>query len=236
MTNANRTKKEAMQEKIKGLLATAKGSNFKEEAEQALLTAQRLMAKYGIENEDVKSNDEKIGEVMVLWKGALRVWEKALANVIADNFKVQLYYSQKLVNGKKGSTIMFYGYGVDVETAIDTYNLALDSMNHLVKRYIEGYYDFNGMKKDRALTSKLKESYMLGFVKGLKDKFKAQKESMEKEFGLIITTPKAVIEAWKVFSQDFGTARTRSRSIHSSAYNKGYEKGNEMNTRKALMG
>ena len=96
-------------EKIRKLLALSKGNTFEEEANSALLMAQKLMAKEGISEEDIKkqSRDEELGKLGEFWlnrgeEKRLLSWRKILMGAICRLFdcRVVLYTNQGKTKAK----------------------------------------------------------------------------------------------------------------------------------------
>lgn len=81
--------------KIKGLLAIANDNKNDEESQSAFIMAQKLMIKYDISMGEVESKKEsqdiKQGQVTVHKK--LFWWERKLAIIISNNFRVKFFYN-----------------------------------------------------------------------------------------------------------------------------------------------
>lgn len=80
--------------KIKGLLAIARDKKNDEESQSAFLLAQKLMIQYSVEKSEVEdyelsSEMDSIDEESVTIYKKLFWWERALAGIIAKNFKVK---------------------------------------------------------------------------------------------------------------------------------------------------
>ena len=117
--------------KIKGLLAIAKDENQDEESQSAFVLAQRLMLQYKIDKNDVFDTEdeiEPIGEESVTIYKKLYWWERSLGSIIAENFRVKMFYNSKKEKGerKSKSKIVFYGFGSDLELAKEMYFLAYE--------------------------------------------------------------------------------------------------------------
>jgi Protein of unknown function (DUF2786) len=135
------TKQERILEKVKNMLNTTSDKGATEqEAQSALLNAQRLLAKHGLSIEDVEAvadedqrKEVEVGEdrseaVKTEW------WQGRLASVIAENFKC-FYYMNKLYGGKQ--RIVFVGAKEDAEVAKTVYMFAASVLPHLAKKYLK---------------------------------------------------------------------------------------------------
>ncbi len=204
--------------KVQRLLALSKSSN-ENEAQNAMMMAQRLLIKYRLSIKDVekyKNENVKIDENRTGIKFRGSNWKSNLSKVIADNFGCYLFY-------RTGRTheICFYGKKEDVvicnimlEYAIKSVNLNGDRLIKKLKQDKRRKY-FNGIKND----------YALGFIKGLDERFKEQLNS-NKEWALILAKEQVVIEGFKEFSSEFTTVQTNTKfNKHLFAFNVGIEDG-----------
>jgi hypothetical protein len=123
--------------KIKKALKIAEGSKNPEEAQTAMLTAQKLLAKHGLSMSDVKMDEVKkevthegIGLGKNLW------YEKGLAAIIGENFRCYSYISHDRRNATR---IVFMGLKEDVEIAKEVFGFAVNAVEHHARRYVEDY-------------------------------------------------------------------------------------------------
>ncbi|MGY3219147.1 DUF2786 domain-containing protein [Bacillus sp. TE9122W] len=199
---------ESIIKKIKGLLAIADDSKNDEESQSAFLLAQKLMIKHDIQQSDVEtSRDEKqeIIKVQAVAYKKLFWWERQLARIIAKNFRVKFYYHNRILNGEKRrkTSIIFFGFENDVNLAKEMYVLAYDAISKYSARYVKNYYQNAFVIRTKERTKELKNSYMLGFLTGLNEKFELQVKEMEQEFGLMVITPKEVSTAYNELAKSF---------------------------------
>ncbi|WP_431818831.1 DUF2786 domain-containing protein [Bacillus pumilus] len=226
---------ESIIKKIKGLLAIADDSKNDEESQSAFLLAQKLMIKHDIQQSDVETRDEKqeiIKGQAVAYK-KLFWWERQLAGIIANNFRVKFYYHNRILNDEKRrkSSIIFFGFENDVNLAKEMYVLAYDAICKYSEKYVKNYYKEVFAIRTTAKTNELKNSYMLGFLTGLNEKFDIQVREMEQEFGLMVITPKEVSEAYNDLAKSFsGKAKpTKIPSIGEvEAYHRGRRDGEQI--------
>lgn len=228
----NTNKIEDMVRKVKNLIALASDGNpSEEESKSAMLRARKLMMKYNIEMEQVQKElrgKDDITDKAHFFKRPVRSWETELARTIAKNFRCVFYYY-----GNKG--VAFYGHKEDAELAVDMFKFAIGVMDFHAEEYKEMHYIKSFEKRDRQLTKILRDSYCIGFAKGVREMFDAQTLEMKQEYGLVVMelVPVEVKESYEVLSEGFGTKRRSTysiSSIESGAYNKGKQKGSSLNS------
>lgn len=233
------SEKENIVRKIQGLLALAGDGNPNEaESKTAMLQARRLMMKHNIEMSEVEKEFNKQKDITskVKWfKRALKLWEKQLGSVIAQNFRCKMYYYES-----RG--LAFYGFEDDIQMAMEVYEFALNVMDFHAKEHVEIYYIKSREEKDRATTKRVKESYYFGFVQGVKDMFKKQTEEMKQEYGLVVLelVPVEVKNAYEDYSKGFSRTRASQNStrynMDSNSFNSGRERGSKLNVNQGRIG
>ena len=145
-----------------------------QEAELAILKAQRLMAKYDISIEEVKEEKEpEYAHEMCehKWNYGYRI---PLAQVLAKNFRCELY--------ERGKSIVFMGRKVDAAICRQTFEFAY---KYIMKR---GNQEYNRRYEMGYTTRGVFNSYAKGFIIGLK------KSLDEQSVALAIVTPPDVTE------------------------------------------
>ena len=210
--------KEEMLEKIKKLLALGDASknNSEEEAQSAMLMAQKLMAKYDISAEEVIGNEEEISYSHETcehkWDYAYRI---PLAQVLAKNFRCMLYL--------RGKSIVFMGHSSDAKVCKATFEFAYQFImrkgNALYnKRYALG-----------EVTKGVFNSYARGFIAGLQEAFDSQCQA------LAIITPQDVIDEFKNMSKGWNTKRGKGLdATDAGCYCEGRRDGKEFMNKKKL--
>lgn len=227
--------------KIKGLMALAEDNVNEDEAQSAFVMAQKLMMKYNIEQSEI----EETLDTSSLIQGQATAYktlfwhERLLAVIIADNFRVKFYLNNKRFNGdiKKKRTIMFYGLEQDVKMAKEMFVLANDAVDFYTKRFIEAVYSTGDYERERAFTKNLKNSYIKGFVDGLRERMESQRFALQKEYGLVLLTPKIVVEGYEEFSKNFGKSTTWKipKIEEAAAYQQGFTDGEEIDYSKSTV-
>ncbi|WKT76969.1 DUF2786 domain-containing protein [Lysinibacillus fusiformis] len=232
-------KLDAIIRKIKGLLATAEDNANEDEAQTAFVLAQKMMMKYNIETSDIEDKEGvKIVKGQATAHKTLYWYEKRLASIVSDNFRVKFYYNNKYNNSKKVKrTIMFFGLDHDVKIAKEIYVLANDAMDHYLKCFIDEFYLINNFIREKSYTMQLKASYLSGFLDGLQQKLDSQRTTLQEEYGLILLTPKVVEDSYNELSKSFnGTLGYKMPKIEEMvAYAAGLEDGNKIDYSKSTI-
>lgn len=217
--------------KVKGLLRRSEELND-DEGQSAFLLAQRMMLKNGIRKSDVELEDitNEIGSSAVTNFKKLMWWEKRLAGVIAKNFRVKMYYTDKKTNTFTYRQIMFYGFGNDVELANNMWVLANEALEYWTKQYM------NTVVADvRHAYSVERRSYKAGFIDGLSEKFNSQIADLKGKHELIELMPKEVEKQYQEFSKDFGVLATPTITINELSYSHGKQDGLKIDLTKSTI-
>jgi len=176
--------------KVTKILAHASGTDYKHEAETALLLAQKLLAEYGLSMADIEAQqDKEKPEVVHIVVDMTKVhvdWREQLASVIAENFRCECYYSKT----HSGVKIMFIGLKNDANIAKAAYIRAFDAINVCVKRYLAQRKKSLGVGLSTREGMQIRASYVQGFILGLAEKFKEQ--IARNCYALVLATPKEV--------------------------------------------
>lgn len=236
MTSRN----ESIIQKIKGLLAIANDHKNDEECQTAFVMAQKLMMKYEISSSEIldQESSETVSKGQVTAHKTLFWWERQLANIIADNFRVTWYYNSKTVEGesKKKRAIIFLGYENDIALAKEMYILAYEVLSFYVSQFVDEYYKVNLLQRERSLTTELKNSYIRGFLNGLNEKFEKQVKEMEQEYGLMVLLPTEVKQAYhEMFEGKNGLSFKLPPIEEVEAYQKGFHDGNKVDYTKTTL-
>ncbi|MFT8878873.1 MAG: DUF2786 domain-containing protein [Oenococcus sp.] len=223
--------------KIKGLLNKSEGND--DEAQSALVLAQRLMLKYKIDEEQVQGADliaNSIDEEKVTVYKSLHYWEDQLASVIANNFRVKMYYQNK------GSykSIRYYGFDKDRVLAKEVFIIAYEALLAHSKKYLNRWYEKNFyVERTRKTSNYLLESYRVGFVEGLSEAFDKQVSALKGKYEVMVLIPKEVKDSYKQMSDSWGTKPYSKKPIYKDyqedALASGVQDGSNMDfTRKHI--
>lgn len=224
--------------KIKGLLAIAQDSKSDndEESQAAFVLAQKLMIQNNIDRSEVENcelNAALIGEESVTVYKKLYWWEKMLAVIIGENFRVKTFMSSEFVNGSKQrkSKIVFYGLKSDLEIASEMFILAYDAVVFYSNKHVDEMYDSKHLNRSKHITSTLKSSYIRGFLDGLNSKFNEQRAELLKEYSLVTLIPDEVEDAFQKRSDEFSgraTVNAPDSSRNYESYYAGEQKAQDM--------
>ena len=202
---------EKIMDKIRKLLALSNNNPNEHEAMAAALKAQKLMAEYDIEVEQLedKPANREIAEE-TYWssdKHEMKKWKVGLSSIIAKNFRCRVY----LINGKD---VVFYGYKEDAKIARQVFSFLYETGNKLAIRY------YNKCKKEGLETRGLMNTYLSGFRKGVAD-------ILDKQcVALMIIIPQEVEDSFAEISKNFKHLTTRlNLNGNSSAYEDGRTDG-----------
>lgn len=218
--------------KIKKLYALAGNNPSIEEAQAAMLKAQELLFANGLSQSDVESfensDDDVLKDDTLVDKGTNKVfdWQIRIAHAICPNFRVEFLMTSTAPkshkwNARRGKTFRLIGMTRDVDMCKETLEFALSIAPKLWKEYWKSWKAYN-MDAPRAITEGEKTMYMMGFAKGLKEKFAEQVQTKE----LIVVTPDAVIKRKDALTRGkYHGARGARMGGSSQAYNRGIQDG-----------
>ena len=183
-------------------------NNSDQEAELAILKAQKLMAKYDISIEEIKEEKEPEYAHEICehkWNYGYRV---PLAQVLAKNFRCELY--------ERGKSIVFMGRKVDAAICRQTFEFAY---KYIMKR---GNQEYNRRYEMGYTTRGVFNSYAQGFILGLKRSLDAQCVALE------IITPPDVTAKFKEMSEGWSVKKTKiGDATDIDTFDKGYKEGKE---------
>ena len=222
--------KEKIIDRIRKLLALATSSN-ENEAQSAMLMAQKLMAQHNIEMSQVEDApvDHEVVEEEADKKRHRTKWKRKLADVVAHNFKCDIFF-----RGNGSYATIFVGKKESIEICKSVYNAAVLFIDKEFSKYWneEGKWLswFDGTRIERALSDSIvmKDSYARGFIHRLQERFEEQNVKAEQEgWGLVLVKDADVVahmEA-KVFSGK--GVSVGASSIDSKSLQQGYRDCND---------
>lgn len=181
-------------------------NNSDQEAEAAILKAQKLMAKYDISLEEVqeeKGPEYSMERCEYKWDYGYRV---PLAQVLAKNFRCEFFMH--------GKSIVFMGHKLDATICKQTFEFAY---KFIMKR---GNQEYNRRYEMGYKTRGVFNSYAQGFILGLKRSLDAQCVA------LALVTPPDVTAKFKEMSERWDTKKTKMGDVtDGETFNKGYQEG-----------
>ena len=180
---------ESIIDKIRKLMALSEDKDD-DEAQAAILLAQRLIAKYNIE-QDVVERDTS--HRVTLYEAdldyAFNWYRLKLLSVICNNFKT---YCSVNHYGPRLRRLSIVGERVDVELAQNVFMYALAALEKCAKAFTE----LPDVKRKWKRKKEMKEQYISGFIVGLHVKLETQKRASE-EMALALTIHPAITEQVK---------------------------------------
>lgn len=219
--------------KVRALLNLARngGDPDSNEAQSALLMAQRFMAKNGIDELEVGETPEVSLPKEVLDDYAtefekLSWWKKSLGRVIAQNFRCYSY-----LNKRKGYTrLAFMGLKQDAEIAIIAFSFATDYIrlgaDHFMKAYRKTYVLQQGIRPAISQQRAVRNNYVEGWISGLEAQYSQQ---VSKEgWGLVLMKDGLVTQTYNDMDLKRGKSSQYSKgesTMGQDAYAKGYSDG-----------
>lgn len=229
--------KEKIIDKIKKLLSLASNNTSDEESMSALNKAQELMVQYKIQENEIDATDQdkkcihKTTELRFSPTSS-DMYIADLADIIAENFCCVTYLVKRYA--ERYRYIAFMGYEEDVDLAIEAMTLANIA---IVRGYNRVYNDLCKKYGIDYVPAKIfnpnKIGYAKGYLKGLKESFKTQKEEHQ-EWGLVLVAPQEAIDYISDLSS-FSMNASYNRST-SNYYDEGYGDGKKFNMSKRLDG
>lgn len=207
--------------KIHNLFKLAEGNTNANEAQNAMLKAQQLMAQNGIEQSEVHQilRPKEVLREQITDIGRLSWWEKQLSSVIAKNFRCEIYISK----ARTGGSIVFLGLKDDVQLAKMVYNFSTQAILNDTVKFVKQYKKYNVV-----YNIGIKNDFMIGFIKGLDAKYKEQVKDNNWDL-VLVKDPLVQSEINKMHLRK-GQRSSVTRDHNDNAYGKGFERGNKFNS------
>jgi len=207
--------------KVKKLLALAENNTSADESQNSFLKAQMLLLKHGLTMNDVAESDntntKNVLNTSIDESSRMAWWKKSLANIISNNFRCKSFTSFRTANTR----ICIIGLEEDVNIATEIYNCAVRTIEHQSKMYVK-------LNKKNGKSAGLKNDFIIGWLKGLEDKFRVQVESV-KEYGLILVKDALVVAEVEKMKLRTGQRSKITANRDADARNAGYKSGNSFN-------
>lgn len=206
-------------EKIQNLLnKTVENGCTETEAQTALLLAQKLMAKYNIE-QNALAGGEKINYSLEACKVKVNPRSKWMCVIIANSFAVKCVIS--------GNKICYFGREDNAKAA----KSALEFAHKVLEKGISDVCHKQGLKSSQAGASLIYNAYAQGFITAMKEALDAQ------TVALAVVVPGDVKDE---FAKKFPVLRkTRARGMkmgydQREAYEAGREDGSKVMAKRSL--
>ena len=201
----------------------------KAEATAAARAAQRLIAKYGINENDLVAQSLEVIEVSSTNVNR-NAWAAKLALVIAENFRCRVYRSRECGCYGESTSMVFVGITDDALAADQTFQKLYEVGNTLVSDEIRRAKAAYGTSRG------VKNAFLDGYVNGIRRELERQCHE------LMLVRPREVDEHYARL--DLGTYRCktecatgeRGRRARDAGYDAGRDsvRRNRMNGQKAL--
>lgn len=208
-------------EKIKKIMALSENNPNQNEAIAAALKAQKLMAKFHIEESELgeELTESKIDSMECVVNGKTQKWRLQLAVVLSKNFRCKIY----LNNGN----VTFYGYEEDVkicsEVFYSLYKIGVKLSDKLKRE----------TRKESGTAKGIRNTFCMGYVAGIKSELEKQCTA------LMIVIPKEVNEEYNKMSMKMNF-KYKSTSVKISSdrnvYNKGFQSGKDAVRQRGIEG
>lgn len=221
---------EKLKGKIRMLLNLAGNNPSEQEAQAAMLKAQQLMVKYRIEEGDLEDPDKcEVREIAtgITCTSTVDPWIAHLCKVVAQNYRCECFMRQRKRSKQKQMVIIGLNDEPEVADAIFKFARSviyreIDAMRKQGKA--KGY----GVHALRPFT----DSYAVGFIYGMRDKFDQQKEK-HPEWALVVCTPQEVTA--KISELEVSPMGSKF-DFSRDAYAKGHRDGMEFSPESTLHG
>ena len=216
-------------ERIAKVLAKAKNNPSEEECQSALALAQKLMAEYNIELSDVEGMARMRRKRQVTQDGALKQkryewWMKSLAPIIADNFRCKCFLD---IDVDSWRTATFVGFKEDVSIANLAFTQTVDVIWFLQRKFFlkirKEYKKETGVKLNAWELKGRVNTYIAGFLKGLKEKLEEQRAS--NVYALVLVVPQEVEEEFKLKKLHKGDKTSAEMAKDADAFDAGFKDG-----------
>lgn len=205
--------REKLIERIKKLLAvTEQRGATEQEAIQAALMAQKLMAEYDVNDFELGGDSEPIEEAMTK-RG--RAWEAILAQVVAENFRCKCFTRNKYMSEtakRRTAHTVFFGYKHDAEAARIVYERLASVGHKQATRHAKEREEELMCQGNWDVQRKwLYDDFVTAYIEGVNSVLEKQSQA------LMIVCPPKVNEAFAERSSDF----KKGRAIRFAAYGDG---------------
>lgn len=220
-TTTNTGKKlERVIETIKKLFAVAANNPNEGEAKNAMLLAQKMMAKHHIEMKDLAADPvlNPVTNTVIHSAPRFPFWQTLLLETIAHEFRCYAYHE---TIRKTICRLRFVGRAEDIKIAETVFIFAVTVAKELAQINIRS-------RGDTGATRRAREAFLMGFSCGVREAFQKQKEENKEGWGLVLVPDSEVKKEWAQISLHFRTMK-KTTSTDNSAYQSGYAAGRNFN-------
>ncbi len=218
--------REKIIERVRKLLALSNSSN-EHEAALAAAHAQRLLAQHNLAMSELEVKEEGAGEVELIVAKVVPKWILFLFSIVTNAFDC----SPVITTSESGSRLRFIGVGEDPAVAVCTFQYLMKELRRLASLYLRFLETSKGKITRPSDRSRIRNSYLLGGIQGVKHSMSAQKAKTPTTSLALVPVKNALVEQY--MEQNFSelrTRQTRKSSIITSAFNQGRHDGLHIST------
>ncbi len=221
--------RERIIERVRKLLALSNSSN-EHEAALAAAHAQRLLAEHNLAMSELEVQEEGAGEVELEVARTVPKWLSSLFATVANAFDCFPIVTTNASN----SRLRFIGVGDDPGVAACTLQFLMKELRRLASIYLRNL-DTRGGKLPATERERVRTSYLLGGVHGVRQAMTAQKAQTPTTSRALVPVKDALIKQYR--EEHLGqlrTRRSRSSTVVSAAFHQGQQDGAALQIRPAL--
>jgi len=207
-------------DKIQKLLNLAGNNPNEEEAQAALLKAQKLMAQYNVDLESLGDGKKELKCSLELTKVKANPRDNQVHVIIADAFACKPLISC-------GRHLMFFGREDNAKAAKSCMEFIHKTLEQGIRRVCKEY----GLKSSERGASDIYNGYAKGFIEGLKETVGAQ------TVALAVVVPEDVKEAFSKKFPSLNTYKGKGTSwdpSYKDAYHQGKQDGRSAMDKRSL--
>lgn len=207
-------------DKIQKLLNLAGNNPNEEEAQAALLKAQKLMAQYNVDLESLDDGKKELKCSLELTKVKANPRDNQVQVIIANAFACKPIISC-------GRHLMFFGREDNAKAAKSCMEFIHKTMERGIRRICREY----GLESSERGASAIYNGYAKGFIEGLRDTVGAQ------TVALAVVVPEDVKEAFAKKFPNVGQYKSKSTTwdpSYMNAYHQGKQDGRSAINRRSL--
>ena len=220
---------EKIKEKIRNVIELMEGAKTEGEAKAASLALQRLLVKHHLSMSDIEVGNTTGSEVQESEEIAVsEKWKRTLAYYIAKNMRCLSYVVTYRLGTKYSKKVVFVGLEEDICAVKEFFCASISVAKKLYRSFSKE------MRENYSCTptARQRQSWYLGFAKGLNTALEEQSQSCE-EMALALKTPQAVKDYMGTIKFS-GRSRSRGSTVDKSAYNAGVSSGRSYGSRDRL--
>lgn len=212
--------RERIIERVRKLLALSNSSN-EHEAALAAAHAQRLLAEHNLAMSELEMQEEGAGEADLLVARTVPKWLSSLFATVANAFDC----FPIVTTSPSNSRLRFIGVGEDPGVAACTLEYLIKELRRLASGY-QRQLEARGGRLNPADRQRVRLSYLLGAVHGVRQALLAQKTATPTTSTALVPVKDALIKQYR--DEHFGnlrTRRSRASTVLSEAFHRGRQDG-----------